>query len=282
MDQVPPDHSPDLLTLCKESDDNVEPKVWIDYANKFPAKKGQKTGADGMGLLPFRVWQLYDAMVDALDEGSKDKFLCAAGTLAHYIGDSCQPLHISYLHHGDPEHPVTRMVKHTRGKKAGTSDPVNDSANVHEDYEQTMFRNDTGETVKTKLKERLKRAPRPKLVESGKEAAVATVALTQSTFDEIHPRDIVDAYDDALKNDEAKADILSMLWDKFGEKTVLVMADGCKLLACLWESAWEQGRGDSRLKDIKESTQDDLIELYDRKNFLTSYTLPQIDVHLKR
>ena len=113
-----------------------------------------------MGLLPFRVWQLYDAMVDALDEGSKDKFLCAAGTLAHYIGDSCQPLHISYLHHGDPDHPVTRIVKHTRGKKAGTSDTVNDSANVHEDYEQTMFRNDTGETVKTKLEAQLNRMTR--------------------------------------------------------------------------------------------------------------------------
>ena len=103
---MPPDGSPDLFTLCKQSEDNVEPQVWTDYANKFPPKKDDKTGADGMGLLPFRVWQLYDAMVAALDqpEPSQDKFLCAAGTLAHYIGDSCQPLHISYLHHGDPEH----------------------------------------------------------------------------------------------------------------------------------------------------------------------------------
>jgi hypothetical protein len=282
MDQVPPDNSPDLLALCKKTEDNVEPKVWIDYANKFPPKKGAKTGADGMGLLPFRVWQLYDAMVDALDEGSKDKFLCAAGTLAHYIGDSCQPLHISYLHHGDPDHPVTRIVKHTRGKKAGTSDTVNDSANVHEDYEQTMFRNDTGETVKTKLEAQLNRMTRSALVKSGKAAAVATVALMQSTFDQIHPRDIVDAYDKALRNKEAKADILSMLWDTFGEKTVLVMADGSQLLACLWESAWEQGHGDSQLKDISASSQDDLVALYDRKTFLTSYTLPHIDPHLKR
>jgi hypothetical protein len=282
MDQVPPDGSPDLLALCKASDDNVEPEIWIKYANKFPPKPGNKTGADGMGLLPFRVWQLYDAMVAALDKGSKDEFLCAAGTLAHYVGDSCQPLHISYLHHGDPDHPVMRIVKHTRGKKAGTSDPVNDSANVHEDYEQTMFRNDTGETVKKKLQEKMKGSPRPKLVESGKETAVATGALMQSTFDEIHPRDIVDAYDEALRNNEAKADILSMLWETFGTKTVLVMAGGCKLLACLWESAWEQGHGDSQLKDIEASAQDDLVALYDRRNFLTSYTLPEIDAHLKR
>ena len=29
-------------------------------------------------------------------------FLCAAGCLAHYVGDACQPLHISRLHHGQP------------------------------------------------------------------------------------------------------------------------------------------------------------------------------------
>jgi hypothetical protein len=282
MDQVPPDGSSDLLTLCKESEDNVEPQVWIDYANKFPPKKGDKTGADGMGLLPFRVWQLYDAMVAALEEGSKDKFLCAAGTLAHYVGDSCQPLHISYLHHGDPDNPVTRIVKHTKGKKAGTSEPVNDSANVHEDYEQTMFRNDTGGTVKRELQERLKGQSRLTPVESGKAAAVATVRLMQSTFDEIHPRDIVNAYDEALRNHEAKAAILSMLWNTFGERTVLVMADGCKLLAHLWESAWENGHGDSQLHDIKAPSQDDLTALYNRRNFLTSYRLPEIDAHLKR
>jgi hypothetical protein len=58
-----------------------------------------------MGLLPFRVWQIYDAMVDFVKNGERDKFVCAAGVLAHYVGDACQPLHISFLHHGDPDHP---------------------------------------------------------------------------------------------------------------------------------------------------------------------------------
>jgi hypothetical protein len=39
------------------------------------------------------------AVVDALREGHKDEFLCTAGTLAHYVGDRYQSLHISYLHH---------------------------------------------------------------------------------------------------------------------------------------------------------------------------------------
>ena len=46
---------------------------------------------------------------------------------------------------------VTKTVNHTTGKKAGTSEEVNVSQDVHEDYEQTMFRNDTGGAVKTKL-----------------------------------------------------------------------------------------------------------------------------------
>ena len=47
--------------------------------------------------------------------GPCGSFLCAAGVLAHYIGDACQPLHISYLHDGDPEQPTTRTVHHRNG-----------------------------------------------------------------------------------------------------------------------------------------------------------------------
>jgi hypothetical protein len=44
MDPIPPDGSPDLLTLCKD-EDNVDPDVWIDYANKFPAKTARRLQA---------------------------------------------------------------------------------------------------------------------------------------------------------------------------------------------------------------------------------------------
>ena len=287
MDQTPPDSSPDLLTLCK-NDDNVDPDVWIDYANKFPAKTANQPAAYDMGLLPFRVWQLYDAMVAALNGKGKEAdrkiaFLCAAGTLAHYIGDSCQPLHISYLHHGDPDDFVTKTVNHVKGKKAGTSEEVNVSQGVHEDYEQTMFRNDTGETVKEKLAAAVK-GYTPKagaLVEGGKAAAVATVKGMQSTFDAIAPRDIVDAYDDGLRSEMSKGDLLSMLWDKFGDKTVEVMAEGSKLLALLWESAWEEGNGDKTITNLSACDQGDLSEYYVKKTNLTSYRLTQIKAHLK-
>jgi hypothetical protein len=281
MDQTPPDGSPDLLTLCKNDDANVDPDVWIEYANKFPAKTSKQPAAYDMGLLPFRVWQLYNAMVDGLKAKDKVAFLSAAGTLAHYIGDSCQPLHISYLHHGDPDNFVTKTVNHTRGKKAGTSEEVNVSQGVHEDYEQTMFRNDAGEKVKTKLIAAIDGYRPGALIKGGKAAAIATVGGMQSTFDAINPKDIVDAYDDGLRSEMSKGDLLSMLWNKFGDKTVEVMAEGSKLLALLWESAWREGNGDRAFADVEACDQGDLTDYYDKKTNLTSYRLTQIKPHLR-
>ena len=40
------------------------------------------------GLLPFRAWQFYDKMVEAVRDRWISEFVCAAGILAHYVGDS--------------------------------------------------------------------------------------------------------------------------------------------------------------------------------------------------
>jgi hypothetical protein len=280
MDQVPPDGGPTLLDMCKDPA-NILPDVWIEYARKFPPKQGSTDAAADMGLLPFRVWQLYDAMVDFVKQGKRDEFMVAAGTLAHYVGDACQPLHISYLHHGDPDHPITKTVQHTRGRKAGTSEEVNVSQGVHEDYEQTMFRGQQGEEMKARLQTLLKKHDGSgKLLEGGQAAAVATVQLMTGAFNTIHPRDICDAYDAALRDEAPKAQILSMLWDKFGDDTVKVMADGCRHLARLWESAWAEAKGDRTVTDLGASNQKDLIRLYDDHKFLPSFLLTDIASHL--
>ena len=51
------------------------------------------------GILPFRVWQHFERMKEfaATDPG---KFIAAAGTLAHYVGDASQPLHGSTMSDG--------------------------------------------------------------------------------------------------------------------------------------------------------------------------------------
>lgn len=235
-----------------------------------------------MDLLPFRAWQLYDAMVEFVKEGKRDEFIVAAGTLAHYIGDACQPLHISFLHHGDPDNPVTKEMEHTQGKKAGTTEPINLSQGVHEDYEQTMFRGEQGEEMKTKLQDLLSKSDSNGTAFEGRhDAAVATVQLMMDTFDTIHPKDICDAYDAALREESPKGQILSMLWEKFGDDTVKVMADGCHHLALLWESAWAEGNGERTMKDLDAAEQKDLIALYDKKTFLQSFLLTQIGPQLK-
>jgi hypothetical protein len=52
--------------------------------------------------LPFRVWQIYQEKVKFLQAGDGTKFLCAAGIMAHYVRDACQPLHGSKQHHANP------------------------------------------------------------------------------------------------------------------------------------------------------------------------------------
>src|SRR6185369_3161796 len=76
----------------------VAASVWKEYFDGFAAKG---VGPDE-GALPFRVWQLWEAMVDYLGKEDVLRFVAAAGVLAHYVGDASQPLHCSYMHHGIP------------------------------------------------------------------------------------------------------------------------------------------------------------------------------------
>ena len=57
------------------------------------------------GLLPFRVWQYFDALEKFARKKDVERFVAAAGTLAHYVGDACQPLHGSMYADGDPSAP---------------------------------------------------------------------------------------------------------------------------------------------------------------------------------
>ena len=76
------------------------------------------------GLLPFRVWQIFDEMVRFAKAGKVPEFVCAAGVMTHYLGDACQPLHISYLHDGDPERPTENTVHHKNGTVEAVKQPL--------------------------------------------------------------------------------------------------------------------------------------------------------------
>ena len=64
-----------LLEICDGKPQNVAVAVWQRY---YDAVKKQFPQKESRGLLPFRVWQIYDAMVSFVRAGQADAFVCAA------------------------------------------------------------------------------------------------------------------------------------------------------------------------------------------------------------
>jgi hypothetical protein len=120
-----------LLAICDDPK-NVNVSIWQQYYDAvqrdFPAEE------ESRGLLPFRAWQIFDAMVYYAQQGDAEGFVCSAGILSHYVGDACQPLHISYLFNGDPDRSTQGTVRdrETGEQKAAM---ISYGAGVHSAYE---------------------------------------------------------------------------------------------------------------------------------------------------
>jgi hypothetical protein len=257
-----------LLQICEKSPANIDPDVWMKYYNDPKVKDQSK------GLLPFRCWQIYDEMVKAVRAGDAKRFVCAAGILSHYVGDACQPLHISYMFNGDPAVTETVEVKDSKtGHMKSVQQPV--AHGVHSAYEDGLVNFHTPEIMEG-LKKTLNGHKGLALnKQSGFGAAVAVVNLMQQTFATIQPKDIVKAYVPIKKLKPKEG--ADHLWTQFGQETIQVMADGARTLAMLWESAWAEGGGTAKLanagKNIKPSA---FKSLYIQPSFLPSFTLAQI------
>ena len=91
-----------LLSLYADDPATLDPKAWHDFYTSLPAPPGLMHE----GLLPFRVAQLYRLALEALGRQDTMTATAALGVMAHYVGDACQPLHVSRFHDGrDPKHP---------------------------------------------------------------------------------------------------------------------------------------------------------------------------------
>jgi hypothetical protein len=235
-----------LLQLCDDPA-NVNTTFWGQYYTNV--------GDKSRGCVPFRVWQFFDEMVDAISHHDANRFLAAAGIMAHYVGDACQPLHISHLFNGE------KMPDgHTRGD------------GVHSVYEEDMLRQNAVDML-TRIEAELKKSgPSIKAPANGHAAAVLIVRLMQRTFRTIKPIDIVDAF-------EAKKD----LWTLFDKKTVKVMADGVRTLRAIWKGAWKAAGGDTNIKagSLTEADHQKLIDLYMDKTWMPSKNLKTIGSILK-
>jgi hypothetical protein len=245
---------------------DLDVDVWIEYYRDVGWNKVSQRG-----LAPFRVWQIYKAMVGYAHAQDLARFVAAAGVLAHYVGDLAQPLHTSYLTDGDPflerdGTPVTTMLGLGEGFGGG----------VHSAYEDDMLDAHVDDIL-TALQTALAGGTHGMgLVTGGKQAGLAALALARRSRATLTPRDLVTAYGqmvDAGNRDEAP----DLLWAQFGPKTIDVLVDGCRTLAMLWESAWVEGNGAAvatnrlvRQKRIR------IKGIYEDQEFLPSMALGKV------
>ncbi|HXU08471.1 MAG TPA: hypothetical protein VN743_05705 [Blastocatellia bacterium] len=265
---------------------NLKPQVWLDYYASVKPKYDAWAAAVGdpkppkekhWGALPFRVWQLFDAMVAAAKAGKEAEFLVAGGTLIHYIGDACQPLHTSYLSQGDPNKVVNKPVAVT--KKMMEAD------GVHSGYEDEMVnygfkKKDLNKAVAAEIQKQEKvSAEKIATMKSGFDAAKAVLDLIAATRATLLPSKIVKRWVEVhhLKKDERE----QAMWASFGTPTIKCMARGSRYLAKTWNDAWVLGKGNTHIGQGSKHTQKEIAKLYNDENFLRSVALDKYPGILK-
>ncbi|GHO69914.1 hypothetical protein KSC_088060 [Ktedonobacter sp. SOSP1-52] len=229
-----------LLDLCQD-EHNVSITLWNNFydALNMDAKRG---------ALPFRVWQMYDEMVAALKQQDVASFVCIAGTMAHYVGDACQPLHVSYLHHGHPDQPSEH--------------------GVHSAYETAMVNRFTAEIVDG-VNQKLAGITLNPPIAGGKQAALAVIAMMRHSLQFLPPETIIAAYNTGSQMHNS----LNYMWQQLGEQTIQLMVDGAQCLASIWESAWREATGEQSIPSTALGTipTRQLQQLYSQPGLAPSY-----------
>ncbi|MBN3755551.1 S1/P1 Nuclease [Paraburkholderia sp. Tr-20389] len=234
---------------------NMSVAVW----SKWYADEGD-TDARSEGLLPFRVWQIFDEMVTQLKKRNDTNFLCAAGVLAHYVGDACQPLHGSYHADGYKDAPDATPKKWP-GK------------GVHATYEDKMVDRHSNELLSQIGPQANAFEGEIPKIGDGRGAAFATVALMAEAAKILAPSTLIDEY--IRLGGGSSARVVDGLWDAFGEDTAKLMGAGARYLAAMWEAAYAVA--DTSLPaGEREISEKALAKVYQDKTFLPSLTLDKI------
>lgn len=268
IDEAPGPNEKTLRELCLE---NPAANVTVEFWQRFYDSLGH-TQSRERGLLPFRVWQFFDAMEDAAGKGEAAKYLCAAGLLSHYVGDACQPLHGSKLADGYADRPTT-ITRRDRETGELRQDPSHLGAGVHSTYETKMIDRYSEEIVQG-IPQKLAALPALQPITTGQEAAIAIIELMDRTAQTIPPHALVDAYVDA--GGKSTVGVQDALWEDFGDRTIQVMADGARVLAAIWAGAWAAGSGNANIGQPGKVAPRELTKLYRRKTFVESLDLDHI------
>ncbi len=276
MDQEGPDGKT-LLDLTKD-DEFIDPDKWNDfYSSVTDILSGDAITPQHRGLLPFRAAQIFNDMVRFVKAGKVEQFVCAAGVLTHYLGDACQPLHISFLHDGDPRQPQTKTIHHRNGEDENQTVAL--GAGVHSAYEDGMVNAHRPDILKS-----LARTPEVKeseLIETGFEASKATITMMRNVFKRVPPEKIVQFY---IDSDAKPQQLAEDMWNEFGAGTLKCMQDGVHLLAVLWQSAWTVGKGDETIpaSKLKALTEEKAMEICQDRTFLPSTSVDKIGKILRQ
>jgi hypothetical protein len=245
-----------LLDICKD-EKNVSIDVWLKHYNELKLRE--------KGALPFRIAQVYQAMLEARD---KARFVCAAGILTHYVLDACMPLHVSYMHHGDPGGPKKMM--------GGKEVPV--TVDVHAEFDNQVVEYHSQEiTEKLPLLVKKKSGGASPIalgeIKTWHDAAVGTMRMMRNMMIKYgsSPKKIIADFEQLL--DAPKRERCDKLWETYKNGMLATLAEGVIFTARLWEAAWVNGAG-KNIKDTAAVPEDALLKLYETKSgFLDSVKL---------
>ncbi|MEI9992561.1 MAG: hypothetical protein WDM86_21325 [Rhizomicrobium sp.] len=226
----------------------ITPEAW----NAYYAGIGEN---DKRGALPFRVWQMYEGMVGFAKENPPNilKFVTAGGLMAHYVGDACQPLHVSQYHHG---------------RDLGDKKQIK----VHSVYETTMI-GLHGKELLPMIAAADPGAVAPVAGDppAGQDVAFAVTELMRRTVARLPPLTIVDLFDNNMGKSQT-----DVLWAQLKDKTAACMKDGALTLARIWEAAWRAGG--LTAAPPTPFAYADMEALYRQKCFLPSFPLDKVSL----
>src|SRR5262249_34736864 len=161
-----------------------------------------------------------------------------------------------------PDNTVAGTVRDRRtGRK--TQGQVPEGVGVHSAYEDDMVNRHVQEIFQGVDSYLSQHSLLPNVV-GGHEAAVAVIELMQKTFDTIAPRKIIAEFMNV--QDEKPAGRADAMWESLGEDTIRVMGDGCICLAQIWDSAWQEGNGDTTINSLAAIDETVLSNLYQDPN----------------
>jgi hypothetical protein len=263
----PFDGFPTLTEACIADPSLLSKTDWNRYFDAFP----EKVNTLHRGILPFRVAQYFEGLKEfaAIDPV---RFIAAAGTLAHYVGDASQPLHGSIFSDGIPDAEPDIARDSGKKDKQGNKLPAHRGEGIHSAYETQMINWAARKGLLFKeIRKYLDADHGLPLAADSRAAAVATLTCMHDVAGVLPPRELIDAYEQTFDPDSPPHS--QALWEAVGAKTGEVMAIGVRTLAMIWDAAWKAGGGSVNAGRM------DPVELrahYEDVGFMRSHTVDDL------